>query len=264
MIDAVVALPLNVFYGAGVPACLLILNKNRPRDRRDKVLLVYAARHYRELSNKNQLRPQDVMRILVHYHAYGDAKKAEKLVKQHGQRLREVIGREEAEEIARITAEYQDASDKLARLEVENGDAQAALDKLAKKPEREKLQKTIDRIIAAMTKVRKQLDERDAKIAERRRRAEEDRQAVHLVGQELGAMYGDPVELGKHARVVEFAEIQENEFNLYISRYVDTFEPEEPIDVNEALHELDEAEEARHAADRDLRRMLAEVGYAAD
>ena len=73
LIDAVISLPLNVFYGAGVPACLLILRKSRPVDRRDRVLLIYAARHYRELSAQNELRPQDVMRILVHCHAYGDA-----------------------------------------------------------------------------------------------------------------------------------------------------------------------------------------------
>ncbi|MBK9065322.1 MAG: N-6 DNA methylase, partial [Gemmatimonadetes bacterium] len=73
LIDAVISLPLNVFYGAGVPACLLILRKQRPDERRDQVLLIYAARHYRELSAQNELRPQDVMRMLVHYHAYGDA-----------------------------------------------------------------------------------------------------------------------------------------------------------------------------------------------
>jgi type I restriction enzyme M protein len=48
LIDAVISLPLNVFYGAGVPACLLILRKDRPAARRDQVLLIYAARHYRE------------------------------------------------------------------------------------------------------------------------------------------------------------------------------------------------------------------------
>ena len=31
LIDAVISLPLNVFYGAGVPACLLILRKERPQ-----------------------------------------------------------------------------------------------------------------------------------------------------------------------------------------------------------------------------------------
>src|SRR5258708_5521951 len=70
LIDAVISLPLNVFYGAGVPACLLILSKTRPKARRDQVLLIYAARHYRELSAQNELRPPDVMRMLVPYHAY--------------------------------------------------------------------------------------------------------------------------------------------------------------------------------------------------
>ena len=57
MIDAVISLPLNVFYGAGVPACLLILRKQRPMERRDQVLLIYAARHFRELSAQNELSP---------------------------------------------------------------------------------------------------------------------------------------------------------------------------------------------------------------
>ena len=43
LIDAVIALPLNIFYGAGVPACLLILSKDRAPERRDKVLFVYPA-----------------------------------------------------------------------------------------------------------------------------------------------------------------------------------------------------------------------------
>ena len=71
------------------------------------MLFVYAARegHYRELSNKNKLRPQDVMRILVHYHAYGAAAKATKLVKQHSTRLQSIVTAQEAEDVARLTAE---------------------------------------------------------------------------------------------------------------------------------------------------------------
>jgi len=98
-------LPLNVFYGAGVPACLIILSKERPAARHDQVLLVYAARHYRELSAKNELRPQDVMRILVHYHAYGDAGKVPILVAQHSQRIRAQISQREQEEVERLEAE---------------------------------------------------------------------------------------------------------------------------------------------------------------
>lgn len=48
VIDAVIALPPNVFYGAGLPACLLLLRNKRPADRRGKVLLIYAERHFRE------------------------------------------------------------------------------------------------------------------------------------------------------------------------------------------------------------------------
>src|SRR5436190_1212849 len=133
LIDAVIALPLNIFYGAGVPACLLILNRNRPAKRRDKVLLVYAARHYRELSAMNQLRPQDVMRILVHYHAYGDASAAKKLVKQHAERLKKQIDHDEKEQIARLCTEYQPHAEKLAELEKETVELQKQLAATAKK-----------------------------------------------------------------------------------------------------------------------------------
>ncbi len=75
-------------------------------------------------------------------------------------------------------------------------------------------------------------------------------------------MYADPLELAKHARVVDMAEIEENECNLNIPRYIDTFEPEEPIDVNQALAELDAAEEARRQAERQLRELLRGAGYA--
>src|SRR5207253_6778147 len=119
LIDAVISLPLNVFYGAGVPACLLILRKQRPKARHDQVLLVYAARHFRELSAQNELRPQDVMRILVHYHAYGDAAKVPDLVAEHSGRIREQITRRELEEVERLEAEYHEHTAKLARIDAE-------------------------------------------------------------------------------------------------------------------------------------------------
>ena len=52
------------------------------------LLLIYAARDYRELAAKNELRPQDVMRMLVHYHAYGDPAKVPQLVEFHRARIR--------------------------------------------------------------------------------------------------------------------------------------------------------------------------------
>jgi type I restriction enzyme M protein len=262
LIDAVIALPLNIFYGAGVPACLLILRRERPKKRRDKVLLVYAARHCRELANKNQLRPQDVMRILVHYHAYGDAAEAARQVKSHGQRLRAVVDREEAEEVARITAEFQPITDKLTGIEAELAGTEKALTAALGKPEKTKAAKKLDQLSKTAEKLRKVLVARDERIDEARKLAAEERQAIEDVGQELIALYAYPAELAKHARVVDMEEIEENEFNLNIPRYIDTFEPEEPIDVNAALAELEQAEKERQAAERELRKLLKGVGYA--
>lgn len=261
MIDAVVGLPLNIFYGAGVPACLLILNKKRPAARRDKVLFIHAARHYRELSNKNQLRPQDVMRILVHYHAYGDAAKATKLVKQHSTRLQSIVTAQEAEDVARLTAEYKEFEDAVTTLLVDLAAAETANTTAKGKGEKDKVEKAKARIEKSLEKPRKKLAERDERIAEVRKLAEEDRHAIETTGQELVTLYADSVELAKHARIVEMTEIEENEFNLNIARFVDTFEPEEPIDVNAVLKELTQTEQGRRKADQELRRMLQEVGY---
>ena len=97
----------------------------------------------------------------------------------------------------------------------------------------------------AREKVAAKVAERDERIAEARRRAEDDRQDVAKVGDELVALYADPDELLKHARVVGLDEIEENEFNLNIPRYVDTFEPEPRVDVSVALKALAECGECR-------------------
>jgi type I restriction enzyme M protein len=261
LIDAVISLPLNVFYGAGVPACLLILRKQRPPERHDKVLLVYAARHFRELSNQNELRPQDVMRMLVHVHAYGDAAKVPGLVAKHSQRIREQINVREHDEIERLEAEYADIATRLAKLQAQVAESRAQLPKITGKTAREKAEAALAKLEAQRDKAAAKIAERDEKIAEARRRAEDDRRDVEAVGAELGALYGDPDELLKHARVVGIDEIEENEFNLNIPRYVDTFEPEPRVEVKEALAQLQASEQSLKAAEGALLKLLKAVGY---
>ena len=121
----------------------------------------------------------------------------------------------------------------------------------------------------AVGKLEKQRDtaaakiaERDQRIAEIRRGAEDDRADVSAVADELVSLYGDPDELIKHARVVDLEEIEENEFNLNVPRYVDTFEPEPRIEVKDALKALHDAEVKATRAERELTRLLEAVGYA--
>jgi len=261
LIDAVISLPLNAFYGAGVPACLLILRRERHPERQGKVLLIYAARHYRELSNQNELRPQDVMRILVHAHAYGDAARVPGLVQAHAGRLHREIDRREEDEVGRLEAEYQPQADKLAALDAELGSARRRQAAAKTKQEKTRLARTIARLEKQRAKPVAKLAERDERIAEARRRAEDDRRDVSAVGDELIALYEDPDELLKHARVVGQDEIEENEFNLNIPRYVDTFEPEPRVEVKDALKALREAEEKARAAAEELQGLLDQSGY---
>ncbi|HZW96123.1 MAG TPA: N-6 DNA methylase [Candidatus Eremiobacteraceae bacterium] len=262
LIDAVISLPLNVFYGAGVPACLLILRKQRPVDRRDQLLLIYAARHYRELSAQNELRPQDVIRMLVHYHAYGDAARVPGLVAEHSERIRKQIDLREEDEVGRLNAEYQSFVEKLAALDADLATARERQETAATKGEKEKAGAAVSRAEKQREKLTAKLSERDERIAEARRRAEEDRTDVHEVGEELKVLYADPGELIKHARVVLLDEIEENEFNLNIPRYVDTFEPEPRVEVKDALKLLTDAEISTNKAKEDLLRLLKGGGYA--
>jgi type I restriction enzyme M protein len=57
--------------------------------------------------------------------------------------------------------------------------------------------------------------------------------------------------------VAEFDEIKENEFNLNLPRYVDTFEPEEQIEIADALKALDDAEHLSRGVLSELREKLA-------
>ena len=168
LIDAVISLPLNVFYGAGVPACLLILRKQRPVERRNQVLLIYAARHYRELSAQNELRPQDVMRMLVHYHAHGDAAKAPGRVKEYSARIYREIDRRQADEVGRLEAEYQPHADKLAALDAALGEAREKRCAAATKRDKAKSAAAVAKLLKQRDKIAAKVEERDERIAEAR------------------------------------------------------------------------------------------------
>lgn len=139
LFEAIIGLPSNLFYGTGIPAAVLIFNRNKPKDRKGKVLFIHATQHYEAGKNQNKLRDVDIKRIVDTFEEYKD-------------------------------------SDKLAR-------------------------------------------------------------------------------------VVNLEEIKENDYNLNISRYVDATEPEERIDVRQALGKLKEIEKERIEAEKKMYKCLEELGY---
>ncbi|WP_201741541.1 N-6 DNA methylase [Salinigranum halophilum] len=148
LIEAVIALPGNLFYNTSSPGCILIMNKDKPEERERKIQFIYAEEQtlresgvqvYEELSNQNQLT-QECVEYLAETH---------------------FTGREEAH----------------------------------------------------------------------------------------------------HSRLVDIEEIKENDWNLNVPRYVDTTEPEEPIDVREKLRELDKLAEERRKTDEELQQYMKGLEY---
>ena len=139
LFEAVIGLPSNLFYGTGIPASILVLNRNKPDARKGKVLFIDASAECEEGSNQNYLRDQDIERISTTFQAFEDVE--------------------------------------------------------------------------------------------------------------------------KYTRVVPLDEIEQNDWNLNISRYVDTSQEEEPIDVAEAVRKLRELEGERAEAEATMNRYLAELGY---
>jgi len=64
-----------------------------------------------------------------------------------------------------------------------------------------------------------------------------------------------------HSRFVDLEEIEENDWNLNVPRYVDTTEPEEPIDVSEKLRELDKLAEDRQKTTAKIQQYMEELEY---
>ncbi len=139
LFEAVIGLAPNLFYGTGIPASILVLNRDKPAARKGRVLFIDAAGKFEEGSNQNRLRDEDIEHIAETFHAYADVE--------------------------------------------------------------------------------------------------------------------------KYARVVPLAELEHNDWNLNISRYVDTSEEEERIDVADAVRKLRELEQERAAAEATMNRYLAELGY---
>ena len=63
IIKGIIGLPANLFYGTGIPACILVIDKETAAARRG-IFMVDASRGFLKDGNKNRLRAQDIHRIV--------------------------------------------------------------------------------------------------------------------------------------------------------------------------------------------------------
>lgn len=64
LIEAIVGLPSALFYNTGIPACILVMNKNKPKSLKGKLIIIDASRDYLKGKAQNSLRPDDISRIV--------------------------------------------------------------------------------------------------------------------------------------------------------------------------------------------------------
>ena len=233
IIDAIVVLPGNLFYGTTIPGAILFINKNKPEARKDKVLMVYAAKEgwYKEEANMNTLQPHDMLRISTILESWGDLETAKTWIDSQKVRLKTLIQEDLDFKLLEIEEYYAEdielQTEKLEKAQKVIADKKAKGEKLtaSQKKAVETAQKALD----------KTTNEKDSKISTAQEQAEKERQAIDAVEQELITMLQDPELRKRYFAIADMEELEENEFNLNIPRYVDTFEPEEEIDLKQAI-----------------------------
>jgi type I restriction enzyme M protein len=81
LIEAIIGLPPNLFYGAGIPACILVMrpnlskkapNPNKPEERCGKILFINADAEYYAGRAQNYLRPEHIEKIVSTFDRYDD------------------------------------------------------------------------------------------------------------------------------------------------------------------------------------------------
>ncbi len=224
LFEAVIGLPAQLFFGTGIPASIIILNKAKPAERKGKVLFIDTSSDglYLEGKARNYLRLQDILRPAAVEHAYDgelDVVKVHEAAATLAEQWRGGVRLHCERQLANAEGQSEDAAERIA----------------------EQATKELREIDEAEQAVHRWLDAQDAE------------------GNPI-EMQRTPLE--KFAAVATLDEIRdENDFNLNISRYVDATEPPPVLDVAEELAALRTLEDERNRAEARMNELLAELGY---
>lgn len=126
LLEAVIGLPSNLFYGTGIPAAMLIFNKAKSSK---EVLFIDASREYQEGKKQNKLRMADIDKIVDAYrnwkviekysHSASLAEIAENDYNLNIPRYVDTFEEEEPVDIKAVQQEIDDLEDKLSKVRKE-------------------------------------------------------------------------------------------------------------------------------------------------
>ena len=80
LIEAVIGLAPNLFYGTGLAACVLVLRKKKPTQRRKKIMIADASRLFRRGRAQNYLEPEHALEIQHWFEKFEDVQDAVRVV----------------------------------------------------------------------------------------------------------------------------------------------------------------------------------------
>ena len=78
--EAIIGLVPNLFYGTNIPASILILSRNKTKERKNKVLFINAAECYETVKSQNKLRNEDIEKILKAFNDYKNINRFSRVV----------------------------------------------------------------------------------------------------------------------------------------------------------------------------------------
>lgn len=226
LFEAVIGLPEKLFFGTGIPASILILNRNKPKQRKGKVLFIDASPEglYHEGKNKNYLRLEDNLRVTAVFNAWNEGG-------LHEEAIHSAVDELASEWNAAVIMHEK------RQLKAAEGQPQEVITRIQEEAGKDKSE-----IHEAMRHIHFWLDGKGPN------------------GEELPPMQRTPLE--KFAAIATLEQIaEENDFNLNISRYVDSTEPPPQLDVKAELRKLRELETKRNEAEQRMNKLLEEVGY---
>jgi type I restriction enzyme M protein len=80
LVEAVIGLAPNLFYGTGLAACILVLRKKKPVNRRKKIMIADASRLFRRGRAQNYLEPEQALEIQRWFEKFEDVPDAVRIV----------------------------------------------------------------------------------------------------------------------------------------------------------------------------------------
>jgi len=83
LLEAVIGLGPNIFYGTQLAACVLVFKQNKEAHKKGKVLFIDGSEQVRVGRAQNYLEPEHVAQLFEWYKAYGDVENFVKIASQN-------------------------------------------------------------------------------------------------------------------------------------------------------------------------------------